>query len=301
MGGGKWSDDTYKHISANYSTKSTNQIFTSTKMDSSMSPKDVQFRESRDSDEHPQSLAISVYLDVTGSMDRIPGDLIKNKLGALMSTIIKHGVEHPQIMFSAIGDHYSDKAPIQIGQFESSTEAIDTGLTKIWLEQGGGGQGKESYALAWYFNARHTSIDCMEKRGEKGFLFTIGDEANHSSLSPDAIRSIFGDAVETDITDKQLLEEVSRNYHVFHIHINEASYKDNVLGYWKDLLGERLLILDDYTTVGELIASTVALVHGADLNTITKDFDSKIAGTVTKALAKVTTITKKDKGGVVKL
>lgn len=34
----------------------------------------------------------------------------------------------------------------------------------------------ESYELAMYFMARHTSIDCYEKRGKRGYLFMIGDE-----------------------------------------------------------------------------------------------------------------------------
>ena len=27
-----------------------------------------------------------------------------------------------------------------------------------------------------YFMARHTSLDCHEKRGQRGYLFIIGDE-----------------------------------------------------------------------------------------------------------------------------
>ena len=49
-------------------------------------------------------------------------------------------------------------------------------LGKLFLEGGGGGQLTESYELAMYFMARHTSIDCHEKRGKRGYLFIIGDE-----------------------------------------------------------------------------------------------------------------------------
>ena len=34
----------------------------------------------------------------------------------------------------------------------------------------------ESYELAMYFMARHTALDCHEKRGKRGYLFIIGDE-----------------------------------------------------------------------------------------------------------------------------
>lgn len=49
-------------------------------------------------------------------------------------------------------------------------------LEKLWLEKGGGGNCCESYTLPWYFAALHTAIDWFEKRGQKGYLFTVGDE-----------------------------------------------------------------------------------------------------------------------------
>ncbi|HAO33838.1 MAG TPA: hypothetical protein DCQ84_12920, partial [Candidatus Competibacteraceae bacterium] len=49
-------------------------------------------------------------------------------------------------------------------------------LRRLWLEKGGGGNACESYTLPWYFAATHTAIDCFEKRGKKGYLFTVGDE-----------------------------------------------------------------------------------------------------------------------------
>ncbi|AHJ99684.1 hypothetical protein [Hymenobacter swuensis] len=106
----------------------------------------------------------------------------------------------------------------------------------------------------------------------------------------------------TDLTDRQLLEEVQRSYHTFHIHINEASYKDDpkVLGYWKKLLGERLIILNDYNALAETIAATVAVIHGVELSQVLSSFDQKTAGTVKNALVHVSsslTTTPKPTGG----
>ena len=70
----------------------------------------------------------------------------------------------PQILFGAIGDATCDRAPLQVGQFESDNR-MDDDLGRILLEGGGGGQKTESYELAMYFMARHTAIDCFEKRG----------------------------------------------------------------------------------------------------------------------------------------
>ena len=306
MGYSSWSTDAYSKLKSTYRHKSTRDIFSSTFMHDDMNPHGVIMRESRDSDAHPESVALMVFLDVTGSMGRIPSILVKEKLGALMDTVINHGVPHPQILFGAIGDHISDRAPLQVGQFESGTKELDMWLTRLYLEGGGGGQHMESYLLAWLFAARHTSIDSFEKRNEKGFLFTIGDEWTWEAVTGSKLKSIMGYGQGDSVTAEQLLEEAQRMYEVFHIHINEASYRNSptVLNPWRDILGERLLILDDYNAVAETIATTVAVIRGASLAKVTAGFDRNISGHVNKALAKVSTgLAKRPKssGGIVKL
>ena len=102
------------------------------------------------------------------------------------------------------------------------------------------------------------------------------------------------------VNDKDLLQQAQRMYHVFHIHINSTSYRNdpNVIGYWRDMLGENLLILDDHTALAELIATTVALVSGVDLNEVTSSFDASTAKSVKNALVNVSTGVRKsgDKG-----
>ena len=304
MGSSSWSSDSYANLKTSYTTKSTAAIFTSKTLDNDMSPKGIKFRESRDSDAHPETLAIAVFLDETGSMGEIPETLVRHKLGSLMETLISHGIAHPAVLFGGIGDHISDKSPLQVGQFESGTDELNKWLTKIYLEGNGGGQEMESYLLAWIMAARHTSIDCFEKRQQKGFLFTIGDERSWEEVDAEYLKSIFGYTQAEDISIKSILEEVKRTYHVFHIHANETGYKDSpsVIGAWKDLLGERLLIVDDHDAIAEVIASTVAVVNGIDLKDITKTFDKKTANIVTNALVHVSkTELAKAKSGVVNL
>jgi hypothetical protein len=215
MGYSGWSGDAYTNLTSSkgYASKSADAIF-SKSMSSDMTPLNLGIRESRDSDEHPESVAVMVFLDETGSMGRIPEAIVKDKLGALMNTIIDNGVPDPQIFFGAIGDHISDSSPLQVGQFESGTEELDKWLTEIFLEGYGGGQCMESYLLAWLVAGRHTSIDCFEKRNEKGFLFTIGDEMSWDSLSAKTLKDLLGYPQGEDLTDVQLLEEAQRLYNV---------------------------------------------------------------------------------------
>lgn len=69
---------------------------------------------------------------------------------------------------------------------------MDDDLGKILLEGGGGGQMRESYELAMYFMARHTSIDCFEKRGKRGYLFMIGDELAYPKAKRREIAKVIG-------------------------------------------------------------------------------------------------------------
>ncbi len=253
-----------------------------------MSPKGLKFREARDSIEHPLTLPIMVWLDVTGSMGRIPENLVKGKLGTLMNTIISHDVKDPAILFGAIGDHYSDTAPLQVGQFESGNDELDKWLTSAYLEGNGGGQHMESYLLSWLIAARHTSTDHFEKRHSKGLLFTIGDEATWDSVSGSDLCSdkLMGYESSEGITAKGILEEAQRSWEVFHLHIQQGQYRDDpqVIRPWKELLGERLILIEDYETVAEVIATTVALFQGIQLASITKGFDAITAGKVHRAL-----------------
>lgn len=129
-------------------------------------------RESRDSDAHPRSKSIVVMFDHTGSMGDIPA-LLQAELPKLMSLLVgKNYCEHPQVLFGCVGDAYDGSvAPLQVGQFESGNE-MDDAFAAMLLERLGGGTNQESYELAMYYFARHVKMDCLEKRGEKGYCNT---------------------------------------------------------------------------------------------------------------------------------
>jgi hypothetical protein len=271
MGSGNWSTDVYA-AAARYRAASgadafgyDNRIRSSSprrswKAHPSLDPHGLTVRESRDSAEHPTSLAISVLFDVTGSMGGVPR-VLQTKLPDLFGLLLRKGyTEHPQILFGAIGDATCDRVPLQLGQFESDNR-MDQDLGNILLEGGGGGQMTESYELALYAMARHTSLDCLEKRGRRGYLFLIGDELPYGRVKSREVRAVLGDSVAEDIPLPVILAELRRKFHVFYILPAGASYAGNqeVLGVWRKLLGQNVIELDDLDAVCETIALTVGL------------------------------------------
>ena len=259
-----------------------------------LDPKGVILRESRDSAEHPASTAIAVLFDVTGSMGSVPVTLQK-KLPELLGLLQRKGyAPDPQILFGGIGDATCDRAPLQIGQFESDNR-MDENLENIFLEGGGGGQQTESYELALYFMARHTEIDCWSQHGRKGYLFVIGDEMAYPQVNSHEVQAHIADGLESDIPVIKIVRELQRRYHVFYLLPKAASYGGDakILGFWRKLLGQNVLELEDADAVCETIALTIGMIEGAiDLRQGTEDLqefgvDAGTMKTVANALARL--------------
>lgn len=265
MGYSSYSHDSrsVRSVSAGYFKKSVDEIFTQNKEKKShheMDPNGISFRVCADSSAHPLTIPIQLYLDVTGSMGHIPHDMIKEGLPTLMGTLIQNGVQDASLMFGAIGDHETDRHPLQVGQFESGDEELDMWLTRTYLEGNGGGNSGESYLLAWYFAANHVQTDSFDKRGKKGFVFTIGDEPTLKNLPSSAVKSIMGDTAvaQGSYTAEQLLTLAQKENHVYHIFLEHGHRKCN--DEWKQLMGPNLIVINDYTKVSRVI-SDVILSH----------------------------------------
>lgn len=261
MGHGDYSHSarTIRASTLGYDTKSSEEIFKSRNINNAMNPNGIKIRESRDSEDHPNSLAIVIALDVTGSMGTVPHHLVKEGLPNIMKKITESDIPDPQVLFLGIGDHECDRAPLQVGQFESNDELLDKWLTDIYLEGGGGGNTGESYLLSWYFAGNHTAIDCKEKRNKKGFLFTIGDEPTLHNIPKNQLHNIMGTGQYDDSTFSQLLDKARESYNVFHIHIHEtlAGGRDETINEWKDIMGDNLLIAEKHTDVPSIIANCI--------------------------------------------
>jgi hypothetical protein len=228
-------------------------------------------RESFDSEAHPESRAIAVGFDVTGSMATVPR-VFRNKLGNLMKALVAKGyLPHPHIMFAAIGDSRSDKASLQVGQFEAGNE-MDDALTNIFLEGNGGPYGMESYQNFWYYMARHTDLDCLKKRDQKGILFTSGDELPYPEVSREEVQRLIGDSLQENIKTEQILEELREKFDVFWILPGGTSgwgnehNIDTLRAQYK--FGQNLILLQEPGDICELICSTVGVLEGYDLSEV---------------------------------
>lgn len=261
MGYGNYSYDAHAALAAARSTASTAEVFSQRGCHEMMNPFQVRARESRDSEAHPQSVAVIFALDVSGSMGEIPARLAKETLPEFMRAMLEAGIADPQIMFMGIGNAVSDRAPLQVGQFESSEKLMDQWLTSLYLEGGGAG-GNESYELAMYFAARHTEMDCLQKRNRRGYLFMTGDEPPNPVVSRTQVTRLMGDDLRDDIPIRTMIEETQRGFEPFFL-IPDPVRGNNVGRAWRDLLGDRVVVMETPDDTSYCAAGLVSLLEEA--------------------------------------
>lgn len=256
MGGGSYNFQSRSARTSAYKTQSFNQTFEQQdkrRMHDSMDPKKALLREARDSEGHPNSLPIILGLDITGSMGYIPHHLIKDGLPKLISSLQEKHISDAAILFMGLGDSKNDRAPLQVGQFESGDAELDMWLTRTWIESGGGGNGGESYGWAWWFAAQRCKTDAWEKRGQKGFIFTIGDDNCHNITSSE-FHEVLGISAETT-SAANLYKMASKEWNVYHINMRDRGVSGNT---FREYMGEHLLEVDTEEEIPDLIARTIS-------------------------------------------
>ena len=261
MGHGNYSHEAHAAILAGRGSKSANQVFAQRGCHGLMNPHGLKMRESRDSADHPNSLGIVFALDVTGSMGDIPKMLAQRDLPNFMKTLGTCRIADPQIMFMAIGDATSDKAPLQIGQFESTAELMDQWLTWSYLEGGGGAVGSESYELAFYTLAQHTDLDCWAKRKKRGYLMMTGDELPYPAVSRHQIESLVGEHLDEDIPIEEAIAAAAETYNLFFL-IPDLQRRKRCEPRWRELLGDHVICMESADDTCAVAAALVGLTEG---------------------------------------
>lgn len=328
MGGSTYSHDSYTS-SAVYSsarvgesTRSAASVAAAAKSEivSKLSPRFKNkagqiIRESRDSTEKPNSNAVAVFLDVTGSNYRHADKMIKN-LGALMASLTADGVlPDPHVLFGCLDDIRSVGADrvLQVGQFEGGLETVSD-LTDLVLTKAGGANDTESYELAMHFMSVYASMDCVEKRGKKGYFFMVADEHIPKQLEARHWNSMMdlkeGDEhyLAQDMSMDAVIANLREKFEVFIIYPTEnALYKSypHFIQSWRDAFGQDLLECDDSESIAAFIAGIIGMKEGVELTdmearmkTASPDSASAISSAC-RSLAKYTgTITKSTSGTI---
>lgn len=229
--------------------------------------------ESRDSAEHPDSNAILLFFDVTGSNYK-RAIVAQQKLNELMALLTKY-IPDPQVAIGANDDFKVEPTgSIQISDFESDNR-IDESIRNIWLVNNGGGNDGESYQLALYLAARKTVLDCVEKRDRKGYFFMYADEPIYSTKSgmrghgnheqfvdKNEVKAVFGDDLEANIQLEDIIAEVKQNFHFF-ILWPQGGF-DHARAQYVELFGdESVVTLQDPNMICELVSSLVGMREAA--------------------------------------
>lgn len=237
------------------------KVFQSRSLNPEMNPYGLTLRESRDSAQHPSSLGVMFWLDETGSMNDIPAKLAQQTLPHFVEAVMKFEPD-AQMFFGAIGDATTgEPSPLQVGQFESSDVLMDKWLTAVHLVGGGGSNEGESYDLAIYVAARHTSMDCFEKRGRKGYFFLCGDEPHLRSVKKKEIKELIGTELQSDIPIADIVQELKRTFHPFFL-IPDPDRANRVENVWRKLFGDSVITLATPDDTAVVSAILIGLTEG---------------------------------------
>lgn len=284
MGKTRWSNDDYTtyRSTTSYHTKSAAEVF-SHGVNEKLDPRNVkvgkgervglQLRESIISDENPNPTPIILGLDVTGSMGSIAHQIATDMLPKLMTQIHETGVvSDPHVMFMGIDDVFAQgHGALQVSYFEPDLRIVEQ-LRQMWLVGNGGGNGSESYDLAWYFAGRYTYLEGFEKQGRKGFLFTFGDEpAPFQRVSTNDLQTIFGPGAYESMAPKDSLRAAQEKFQVFHVIVEHGSSQRVVRESWVDMLGQNAIFLRNTKCLTDVVIATMAIANGADVHDVIRE------------------------------
>ena len=267
-----------------------NDIFSGNQVNEKYLPKFITVRESRDSEDSPESTPIIIGFDSTGSMGYLAAEIAKNSLNRTATMILeKRPVTDPHIMCAAFTSPSSSSThpAMQVTQFEADIRVVEQ-LLEFKLDGGN----RYSYdSLVWYFALMHTSIDSYEKRKKKGFIFCIGDEVgddgNTDILNAKEIRDVFNDDTVHNYKTKELFSQTSEKYEIFHIITGGRT--ESSLETWERLVPGRNAVIEaeNIEFLAEVMISIMQLVNGMTREETVSQWSGKAKDTVEKALSTI--------------
>ena len=250
-----------------------------------MDPYRVEWRESRDSEAHPESRAVAVLFDVTGSMGRVPRILQQN-LCQLMNLLLAKGyLAHPQILIGGIGDATCDRT-----RCRSASSSPASKSTKTWPNSGWKGAAADKDRVVRAGHVLHGPQDGDRLPGETPPAGIPVPDRRRDAIplrQPEAGGNLLGERLEADIPVEDVIRELETQYDTYFILPNLTSYYDDpqILRCWKRLLGEKVIRLDDPQGISDLIAAVIGMKEGADLDRIVADLHEAGRGGMARVVA----------------
>eukprot|EP01080_Neovahlkampfia_damariscottae_P002144 gene2144-2010_t len=255
-GGSDGYDRDYISTEGQYSMTSAQILSQNTELHKSCDPKQFIDEDEKIICEHKSPIILA--LDVTGSMNDWP-KVIYDKLPVFYGQIIQQGyLDDPSISFSAIGDASASNTPIQVTPFGQGKQ-VDELISKICLQQLGGGNLKESYDLAAYFYA----YNCDISKSELPFLFFTGDEGLYDDLSSDWIEKYLG-LKDKDRKVSEIFEDLTKKFNVFLLHKPFQGWHgwedDSFIEQWSNCIGkENILTFSTAKAVIDVMLGAIAI------------------------------------------
>lgn len=222
---------------------------------------------------------IVIALDVTGSNTEF-ARIVYDKAPMLHGQIEQQGyLKDFDICFSAVGDAYSDSAPLQICDFDFGI-GLDDKLKKIFLEGRGGGTMCESYELA----AHYFVNNCEMPNAKLPFFFFIGDEAPYARADKSQLEKLIGNVPNNRLDSTEIFSDLFKQFNGNVFFLQNAYYGNRAdvsstngirakwLEYFGTENGEKIIQIHDEKSVIDVILGTIALVtRSRTMDTYTKD------------------------------
>ncbi|MBQ6863717.1 MAG: hypothetical protein IJO14_05715 [Clostridia bacterium] len=261
------------------------EIFRDNNFQEKYDPFFITARESRDSEDSPNSTPIILGFDVTGSMGFLAAEIAKNSLNKTILEIYdKNLVSNPHVMCAAITQPIN-KSGLQVTQFEADIRVIEQ-LLELKVRFGGNTFSYDS--LVWYFAAKHTEIDSYKKRGKKGFIFVIGDEIcgadKGESLSVLQIKNVYNDETDHDLPLTEVYNMAAEKYEIFHITVHERAINS-----WNSFLPGRCAYISEENIqyLSEVITSIIQITNGMSKKDVLKQWSGKASDVVQTAISDI--------------
>lgn len=258
--------DTHTHVTA-AKAGDVERIYSSSILPA-MDPAQTKLpREACDSPLCPRSRGVMMIFDDTGSMNRLLTDLVQEQMKRIAVEVPSSVSYDPQILFGAVNDirAFCD-CPLQIGQFEAGFNEMIQQITSLHIQGGGGGNGSESYIIPQYFAAKHTRLESLEKRGEKGILFVIGDDGPTPSFTQFEREKTFGknniQKVRGTLSAEDILEMAEEKFHVYQIIVHGGTYYSGMVTEWRHLLKGHALDISDTSCIPDLVIAVMRMYDG---------------------------------------